>query len=236
MRHGTAPSCRIEYCLPTAISCGLGHASAVSRGFSSYCPCGITAMKCLRHPGSLTRTAKEHCCPLLCCLWGPARPHPNVAVLQSAPTPHNSPTTITHPLLCPFLHCPLPPQEVLVKGDKYGASIAWLSADTDTHSTPPNKPTPEATASTAYSSNTSQLQSTGSSDSSSMGVVSSDALQVEGSAGSSSSTAAAAAAAGVGSGPGQLPVSSARVASVVVQPDRYPGPSLSLQDFPQQGM
>jgi hypothetical protein len=127
-----------------------------------------------------------------------------------------------------------------VKGDKYGASIAWLPADpdTDTHSTHPNKSTPEATANTAYSSNTSQLQSTGSSDSSSMGIVSSAALQEEGAAGSgsSSSTAAAAAAAGGGSGPGQLPVSSARVASVVVQPDRYPGPTLSLQDFPQQGM
>jgi hypothetical protein len=35
---------------------------------------------------------------------------------------------------------------------------------------------------------------------------------------------------------GQLPVSSARAASVsTVLPDRFPGPSLSLQDFPQQG-
>ena len=125
-----------------------------------------------------------------------------------------------------------------MKGDKYGASIAWLPADpdTDTHSTHPNKSTPEATASTAYSSNTSQLQSTGSSDSSSMGIVSSAALQEGGAAGSGSSSSTAAAAAGGGSGPGQLPVSSARVASVVVQPDRYPGPTLSLQDFPHQGM
>lgn len=127
---------------------------------------------------------------------------------------------------------PLILQEVLVKGDKYGASIAWLPADSegDTPSSQPVKPAPSAPSIAHTSASQLQRQSAGSSEGSSSGSVATNGSALQGEAAGSST------AAGGSSGPGQLPVSSARVASVVVQPDRFPGPSLSLQDFPQQGV
>ena len=119
-------------------------------------------------------------------------------------------------------------QEVL-KGDKYNASIAWLPADTTADAAaadrlPASKQQPPAVVN-GYSSSSggSSQPQIGGSNSSSV-VIDSAALQE-------------AAAAGSSAGPGQLPVSSARVASVTaVQPDRFPGPSVGLQDFPGQGM
>jgi hypothetical protein len=133
-------------------------------------------------------------------------------------------------LLCTALCC-FVLQEVL-KGDSYNASIAWLPADPtadNSSSTPASKalrpgPGPLIGFSRSSGSNGSGSKQplTGHSL-----VIDSTALQ-DADAVSSSAVSS--------SGPGQLPVSSGRLASVsVAQPDRYPAPALSLQDFPQQG-
>lgn len=116
-----------------------------------------------------------------------------------------------------------------MKGDKYGASIAWLPADSeaDAPSMQPGKPAPSAPSLDHSDASQLQRQSAGSSSEGS----SSGAAAVNGTGQAAGSSTAA----GGSGGPGQLPVSSARVASVTVQPDRFPGPTLSLQDFPQQG-
>jgi hypothetical protein len=124
-------------------------------------------------------------------------------------------------------------QEVLGKGDKYAASIAWLPADVDTEqssmqasNTAANGHAAAATSSSSSSTAQPYVADISSNSSSSSVVIDSAVMQ---------SIAGSSAPAGSG-GPGQLPVSSARVASVsAVLPDRFPGPSLSLQDFPQQG-
>lgn len=119
-------------------------------------------------------------------------------------------------------------QEVL-KGDSYNASIAWLPADppADTSSSTPaskaSRPGPlNGFSHSRDSSGSSKQPLTADSV-----VIDSTALQ-DADAVSSSAVSS--------SGPGQLPVSSGRLASVsMAQPDRYPAPALSLQDFPQQG-
>lgn len=114
-----------------------------------------------------------------------------------------------------------------MKGDKYGASIAWLPADADMDESSMQASKAPANGHVTTSSSSSSTTQPYAADTSSSSI-DIDSAMLQGAAGSS-------APAGSG-GLGQLPVSSARAASIsTVLPDRFPGPSLSLQDFPQQG-